>query len=152
MNEKMMTNTNVTETEDKITSFKDLVVNSSHKCYNNIIVVNTTPHPVSIMDNDSIVDVPTGVLINATPTQEEVGPVGTDGMYITTIFKPNVTGWDTIEAIKKCFNSDENVVIVGSIIAAQAYPGYVCGLVPYPGYERTAQKLMRCDRFNVFLK
>ena len=148
---EMMNSTN-TITEDKATSFKDLILNSSHKFYNCITVVNTTPHPISMMDNNSIVEIPTGVLINATPTQEEVGPVGTDSMFVTTVFKPNVAGWDTIEDIKRCFSDDETIVIVGSIIAAQAYPGEVCGLVPYPGYERTAQKLMCCDRFNVFLK
>ena len=44
--------------------------------------------------------------------------------------------------------------IVGSIIAAQAYPGDVVGMTPAPGYERVApnEKRMSLDKFTVFMK
>lgn len=42
--------------------------------------------------------------------------------------------------------------VIGSIIAAQAFPGRVLAMVPVPGYERVApeQKRMRADKFTVF--
>lgn len=45
-----------------------------------------------------------------------------------------------------------NVVVIGSIIAAQAYPGRVFGLCPVPGYERVApnEKRMRLDQFITY--
>jgi len=41
---------------------------------------------------------------------------------------------------------------VGSIIAAQAYPGQVVAMTPTPGYERVppAEKRMNPDKFNIF--
>lgn len=45
---------------------------------------------------------------------------------------------------------DEADVIVGSIIAAQAYPGVVFGGVAAPGYERVAEKRILPDKFVVF--
>ena len=43
-------------------------------------------------------------------------------------------------------------MVVGSIIAAQAYPGLVVAMVPAPGYERRppAEKRMRPDKFTIY--
>lgn len=43
-------------------------------------------------------------------------------------------------------------LVIGSIIAAQAYPGLVVAMIPAPGYERVApsEKRMRPDKFTVF--
>lgn len=43
-------------------------------------------------------------------------------------------------------------IIIGSIIAAQAYPGKVCAMIPAPGHERVppAEKRMRTDKFTIF--
>jgi hypothetical protein len=45
-------------------------------------------------------------------------------------------------------------VVVGSIIAAQAYPGLVVAMTPAPGYERKppTEKRMRPDKFTVFFR
>ena len=42
--------------------------------------------------------------------------------------------------------------IIGSIIAAQAFPGRVLAMVPAPGFERVppAEKRMRADKFSIF--
>jgi hypothetical protein len=44
------------------------------------------------------------------------------------------------------------LIIVGSIIAAKAYPGKVVGMCPVPGYEKMtpSEKIMRCDKFIIF--
>ncbi len=43
-------------------------------------------------------------------------------------------------------------IIVGSIIAAQAFPGRVLAMVHAPGFERVppAEKRMRDDKFTTF--
>lgn len=44
-------------------------------------------------------------------------------------------------------------IVVGSIIAAQAYPGDVCAMIPAEGFERVPpeQKKMRPDKFTIYL-
>jgi hypothetical protein len=43
-------------------------------------------------------------------------------------------------------------VVLGSIIAAQAFPGRVLALTPAPGFERVppSEKKMRADKFTTF--
>lgn len=71
-------------------------------------------------------------------------------------FAGNIEGQNIIKSIEEWFNRhfDETrtLVIVGSIIAAQAYPGKVFGLTPVPGYERVApaEKRMSSDKFVTF--
>jgi len=50
-----------------------------------------------------------------------------------------------------CDKHGENILLIGSIIAAQSYPG-VLAMVPAPGYERVppAEKRMRPDKFTIF--
>lgn len=123
---------------------------------NGVVVVNTTPHPLTIQDVDGkLVQVPTcGIVINASAKENPV-----DELLIETKFVGDAEGRKAISDIRKWFSEnygDDNVrlVIVGSIIAAQAYPEQVCGVVPVPGYERVAppEKRKRCDRFTVFTK
>ena len=119
---------------------------------NNVTVVNTTPHPVTIQDvNGNLISVPTSVLINAKAIEKQISP-----LFVKTEFVGTDEGREIISSIKESFNQNavagETLVIIGSIIAAQAYPGEVFGLTPVPGYERVApdDKRMRCDKFTTF--
>lgn len=118
---------------------------------NNVVVVNTTPHPVTIQDMDgTLITVPTSVLINAKAEERKVSD-----LFVRTEFVGTEEGKETIERIKSVYNrqfSNGTLVIVGSIIAAQAYPGEVAAMTPVEGYERVApdQKRMRCDKFTTF--
>lgn len=120
---------------------------------NGVLVVNTTPHPVTIQDiNGSLRSVPQcGVLINAKAVETQVSD-----LYVSTAFVGDEEGRKIIADIQEWFDEihipGERLVILGSIIAAQAYPGQVVAMVPVPGYERVApaEKRMRCDRFTVF--
>lgn len=117
---------------------------------NNVCVVNTTPHPITMMDavTEELVTVPcSGVLINGTP---ETVPVG--NLFVKTVFRGNEEGREMVKKIEEAFHGEHTLVIVGSIIAAQAFPGKVAGLVPVPGFERVApaEKRMRTDRFTIF--
>ena len=118
---------------------------------NGVCVLNTTPHPITMQDMDGkLVVVPTTVLINAKAEEKQV-----DDLFVETVFTGTVEGAAIIREIEEAYQEAKcaaRLVIVGSIIAAQAYPGKVVGLCPVPGYERVApaEKRMRCDKFTVF--
>ena len=99
-----------------------------------------------------LITVPTSVLINAKAEERKVSD-----LFVRTEFVGTEEGKETIERIKSVYNrqfSNGTLVIVGSIIAAQAYPGEVAAMTPVEGYERVApdQKRMRCDKFTTFAK
>ena len=120
---------------------------------NGVCVLNTTPHPITMQNtNGELISVPTSVLLNANPVEKEI-----DDLFVTTVFEGTPKGNEMIRDIKGTYKgTGENarLVIVGSIIAAQAYPGEVVGLCLVPGFERVApsEKRMRCDKFTVFGK
>ena len=108
-------------------------------------------NPVTMQDMDgTLITVPTSVLINAKAEERKVSD-----LFVRTEFVGKEEGKETIERIKSVYNrqfSNGTLVIVGSIIAAQAYPGEVAAMTPVEGYERVApdQKRMRCDKFTTF--
>lgn len=118
---------------------------------NNVTIINTTPHDITIQDvSGEIISVPTSVIINASTAEEKV-----NNLFVKTNFVGTKEGRNIIADIKgthQSFDDGTRLVIVGSIIAAQAYPGEVVALCPVPGYERVApsEKRMRCDKFTTF--
>lgn len=123
---------------------------------NGVVVINTTPHEIAIQDmNGNVLMVPTSVLVNAAPVEV---PYNNSGLFVTTEFHPTEGGQEVIDSIRKEYdslypdNDKHKLVIIGSIIAAQAYPGQVAGMVPVPGFERVApnEKRMRCDKFTMY--
>lgn len=116
-----------------------------------VCVVNTTPHGITMMDTSGeVVDVPTSVLVNAKAVEEQVSP-----LFVETHFVGTEEGAETIAMIEEAFANTgrkETLVIVGSIIAAQAYPGKIVAMTPCPGYERVSptEKRMNCNKFTVF--
>ena len=123
---------------------------------NGVVVINTTPHEIAIQDmNGNVLMVSTSVLVNAATVEV---PYDSSGLFVTTEFHPTEGGQDIIDSIRKEYNSlypdddKHKLVIIGSIIAAQAYPGQVAGMVPVPGFERVApnEKRMRCDKFTMY--
>lgn len=79
---------------------------------NNVVVVNTTPHPVTMQDMDgTLITVPTSVLINAKAEERKVSD-----LFIRTEFIGTEEGKETIERIKSVYNrqfSNGTLVIVG---------------------------------------
>lgn len=119
------------------------------------IIANTTPHNIVMQDTDGelvTVENNPDKLINASTTQIYWG-----GIYTEPKFEPTAEGAAIIAEIKKDFvkrysATSKTLVIIGSIIAAQAYPGKVAAMLPVPGYERVApnEKRMRCDQFTMY--
>lgn len=118
---------------------------------NGVCVVNTTPHSITMQNTDgTVTSVPSSCIINAKVEEKKVSD-----LFVTSTFVGDAEGHKAIAEIKSAFAEsgiDATLVIVGSIIAAQAYPCDVVGLTPVPGYERVApsEKMMRCDKFTVF--
>ena len=111
-------------------------------------VVNTTPHPISFGVGEEVISVPTSVLVNAKATETLARTK--DGLeFVKTVFAGTPQGEEVIE---KIFQEYPDAVIVGSIIAAQSYPGKVFGMTPLPGYERVApaEKRMNPHKFTTF--
>ena len=113
-----------------------------------VMIFNTTPHPISFGVGDEVKEVPTSVLINAS-SSEEVVKVEGGVQFVRTKFTGNEEGHALIAAMKEAY---PEAIIVGSIIAAQAYPGEVVAMTPLPGYERVApaEKRMNPRKFTTF--
>lgn len=118
----------------------------------NISVVNTTPHPVCMVSSDLSMQttVPvSGMLINAKAVTSSVDS-GINGVkYQKTSF---VADDDTMDMLKAFKAQYPNVVIIGSLIAAQAYPGLVVAMVAHPDYMRVPpqDKKMLIDTYTVY--
>ena len=118
---------------------------------NGVAVVNTTPHPITFQDGADTVTVPASreLLINAVPTEQTV-----DALLVKTSFSGSAEGMKIIDAILVAPMPEgaTRKLIVGSIIAAQAYPGWVVAMTPAPGYERVApaEKRMSVSKFTTY--
>lgn len=115
---------------------------------NGVRVINTTPHPITFLDGDRIVEVPpSGVLINARPVEEVVREGAPTLVRTAFVGDP-----ESEEALSRIEKEYPGVLVVGSIIAAQAYPGRVVAMIPAPGFERVPpdEKRMRTDKFTTF--
>lgn len=114
-------------------------------------IINTTPHSIRFQSTagDVFEIEPCGVLVNAMPVEEAAGvhPSGAE------LFRTRFVADPASEvALIKLEQENPGAIIVGSIIAAQAFPGRVLAMVPAPGFERVppAEKRMRDDKFTVF--
>lgn len=132
---------------------KNIILSCSKKMSNGVIVVNATPHPLTFLDGEEVVTVPTSVeegektgplVINARANKVPAGE-----HLVKTEFASDEAGEAIIAAIEEAL---PGAFIIGSIIAAQAYPGKVVGMTPAPGFERVppAEKRMSVEEFTTF--
>ena len=123
---------------------------------NGVRVVNATPHPITFWREGwtSPVVVQSDCVIDAIPTEQIVDGGEWDArnfeakvQFVHTRFISTDKGRALAQAAKAA-----GCVVVGSIVAAQAYPGLVCGMTPAPGYERVApaEKRVSPDKFTVY--
>ncbi|MBF7084397.1 hypothetical protein IT084_15700 [Desulfallas sp. Bu1-1] len=114
-------------------------------------IINTTPHPITFQSvtGEAYQVPPCGILINARPVEQPAGTHPSGAELVRTRFVPDSA---SAEALAQLEAENPGAIIVGSIIAAQAFPGRVFALVPVPGFERVppAEKRMRDDKFTVF--
>ncbi|MGB9886494.1 MAG: hypothetical protein ACPLRW_05790 [Moorellales bacterium] len=112
--------------------------------------INTTPHEIVLRSpagEDHVVP-SAGVLINARAVEEAAG--GRDGVqFVRTRFVADEQSARVLDELERMY---PGAFIIGSIIAAQAFPGRVLAMVPVPGFERVppAEKRMRADKFTIY--
>ena len=110
-------------------------------------IINTTPYTISFDDNGKGVKVPPcGFLLNSTISEEKISDV-----FTTTKYIGNKEGFNFLDAVKEI---DENIIIVGSIVSAQAYPRKVVAMKAMKGYEKAApgKKRMNPNLYTIFMK
>ena len=114
---------------------------------NGVSVVNVTPHPLTFLDGEDVVNVPaSGILVNAKVVNEE--KVEGAVTFCIPAFVADEESERNLSELERSL--PEGTLVVGSIVAAQAYPGRVVGMVPAPGFERVppAEKRMSTSRFT----
>jgi hypothetical protein len=116
-----------------------------------MLIINTTPHPITMQSREGRVYTvePCGVLVNARPVEEHSGIHPSGAELVRTRF---VADPASEEALSRLEAENPGAIIIGSIIAAQVFPGRVLAMVPAPGFERVppAEKRMRDDKFTTF--
>lgn len=108
---------------------------------NGLKVFNATPHPITfweegwgdvvVVDSDEVINAK-AVESPASCFQPMAAPDGENVWLVNTTFSGNEYGYEII-ARAKGLGAD---VIIGSILAAQAYPGQVVAMTPAKGFER----------------
>lgn len=130
---------------------QNIIMACTRVFFNGVAVVNTTPHPITFQDGADVVTVPASqeLLLNAVPAEQAV-----DDLLVRTSFSGGSEGMQIIDAIQGTPMPEgaRRRLIVGSIIAAQAYPGLVVAMTPAPGYERVApaDKRMSVKKFTTY--
>lgn len=119
------------------------------KKINGVAFFNATPHTCRFIDRrGGVVELDPDVIVSAKVVETLVGHGPSGCELVRTEFVPTAEGHEIIAQARAA----GAVIIVGSIIAAQAYPGDVYAMVPALGYERVppAEKRMRADKFTSF--
>ncbi len=115
-----------------------------------VVLVNTTPHEISFLsESGEVINVPPcGALINAKVVETEAGEMGSVKL-VKSQFVADPASGEVLALIEAEFPT---AIIVGSIIAAQAFPGRVFGMTPAPGFERMppSEKRMSVKKFTTF--
>lgn len=122
---------------------------------NSVRVLNCTPHPLVFVDTryfgEPITVMPCGATLKAKVMESSVGRYFQSGaVFVTPAFAPTEEGLRELEEIEKSLPFD--VLIVGSIISAQAYPGRVVAAVTSMGDERKPpeKKTVTIEKFTIF--
>lgn len=120
---------------------------------NGLKVFNATPHVIRFWreDWDEPVEVPSDAIITAAVEEEHIKTL--HGAYDTLeLVRPIFIGTVKGREIAEQAQVNGADVVIGSMSAAQAYPGLVLAMVAAPGYERKppAEKRMLPDKFTTF--
>lgn len=121
---------------------------------NGITIVNVTPHDLIFHDNEwgeGAITVLSDEVINAYSVNDLLETVG-QIEYVTVRFVEREDGLETIERLKAQY---PKALLVGSIIAAQAYREEVVAPIPWYRGHRSSNKhyrLLRPNRFTIYKK
>ena len=115
-------------------------------------MLNVTKHPIRFQSaSGEVYELqPSGVVIDARFHEVNMGfHLGSGVQLVRAKVVPTV---ESEEQLKKLEAEHLGELIVGSLIAAQAFPGRVVAMIAADGFERVPpdQKRMRDDKFTVF--
>lgn len=116
---------------------------------NGVRILNCTPHNILFLDGDAEVSVDKcGATLLARPVETPAEERGR-AQLVKTVFETSSQGLEELEAIER---EAPGVLLVGSIVSAQAYPGRVVGMIPAAGFERAApaDKRYSSVKYTVF--
>lgn len=117
---------------------------------NGTLIWNVTPHELHFVheqgEEGMVVIVPSDGTLNARPKTQEV--LKNSRYTLVTVEYDRVGGG--LDLLRRIRSQSPDGLVVGSIIAAQAYAGDVVAPIPYRGGRYSKDKLVRCDRFTVF--
>ncbi|MBT9142478.1 MAG: hypothetical protein DDT29_00872 [Dehalococcoidia bacterium] len=115
-------------------------------------IINVTPHALSFVCSSSgtyyTLD-PSGVVINATPHEVECPEHSYGISLVKTTFSASEAEDAKLTLLEQ---QNPGAIVVGSIIAAQAFPGRILAMTPAHGFGRVppAERRMRDDKFITF--
>jgi hypothetical protein len=116
-------------------------------------MLNTTPHEINFQDESGAVVAvpPCGFKLDATPIETVVGSGKSGVQLVKTVFQQQDNANRFLNLLDM-LTAEYQTVIIGSLIAAQAYPGRVYMMTPTPGFERVpvAEKRMNPKKYTVF--
>lgn len=124
-----------------------------------IVYINTTQHPINMAFNDNSDEVyvipQSGLFTNAKSIHKIVSKKCVKGIeFVETSFEKDNLVKEELDILRNMFHDrGYEVIIIGSMVAAQAYGSLVKALTPCTGYEKvneTSKKRMRLDKFIIF--
>lgn len=116
---------------------------------NGVVVYNATPHPLHFwVGGDKIITAESDVVINAHITSDVI-EARNKYTLVELRYEPTDEGeWIIDSILEEC----PEALIVGSAVAAQAYPGRVVSPIPNKSLKHEGQRVIRSNRFNVYRK
>lgn len=123
---------------------------------NGICVVNTTEDDINMQAPDGHVEIvpPCGISVSVKAVEHATDRAG---FFVQTGFAGNKRGWKSIQNLSDFWyqnvrKEEEQLVIIGNTMAAQAYPRRVFCVIPMSECESVSphEKIMRCDKFMTF--
>lgn len=88
---------------------------------NGLVICNCTPHPLTMAYEQQVFEIPVDAFINAKIDNRLIEKHKTYNL-VNMIFLPIQEGWDIIKCLNKKY---PGALLLGSIIAAKAYPGKI---------------------------
>jgi len=111
------------------------------KLSNGVQVINCTPHELKFEDGTQVS--PSGYLLQAKMEEKKVS----DFVYEVRVVGTEEGGREIAEIVEKY---GDDVVVIGSAISAQAYPGRVKMIVLTKSRAAVSEKVCRLDKFSVY--
>lgn len=124
------------------------------KLPNGLVIFNATPHSITFWKEgwQNVEVVESDTVINAKPIEVEDSRLNLGNGDTLKLVRTSFIGDKDGKEIVKMAHRQGADLVVGSIIAAQAYPGLIVAMTPAPGYERVEPGLKRMnpDKFTTF--